>query len=112
MMNQFYKHCDALLRVLPEKIIMEQWEVASFLGVSDEYASCVIEQLRNDKLADGSGFGPVSRNNRTSSFPNFYKDKIKELKANNRTKTYAHWGFWLGVIGMLMQIVQLTMKVI
>ncbi len=106
-MNQFYKHCDALLRVLPKEIIMEQSKVASYLGVSDKYASSVIEQLRNDKLADGLGFGPVSRNHRTSSYPNFYKDKIKELKADKRTKVYALWGFWLGVIGMLLQLVQL-----
>lgn len=83
---------------------MEVSEVVLRLGVSNEYAQTVVDQLRKDGLAGGMGWGPISRNNRTFTFPNFYLDKIKEIKEVNRTKIYARFGFWIAVISVLWQI--------
>ena len=110
-MRNFYKQCDKLLQVLPSRISMNQSEVAELLKVSEDYARTVIDQLRNDGVAGGFGSGPVSKNNRTSTFPNFYKDREKELRKKTRTDRYAFWGFWISVIVALWQLLQPLLKV-
>lgn len=89
---------------------MNQSEVAEFLNVSDDYARAVIDQLRNDGVAGGFGAGPISRNNRTSTFPNFYKDIILKEKDDRRTKCFAVWAFWISVTLALWQFVQPLLK--
>lgn len=83
---------------------MKLSEVAELLAVSEEYAQTVIDQLRKDDLAGGTGWGPVSRNNRTSTCANFYLDKIRNIKEARRTKIYARLGFWIAVISVVWQI--------
>lgn len=109
-MSDFYWQCDKLLRVLPSRITMNQSEVARLLNVSDDYARTVIDQLRNDGVAGGFGAGPISRNNRTSTFPDFYKDIIRKEKDYRRTKRYAVWAFWISVTLALWQFVQPLLK--
>ncbi len=104
MTVEFYSHCHRLLLILPQKISMELSEVAEILVVSEDYAQSVVDQLRKDGLAGGIGWGPVSRNNRTSTFTSFYLDKIKEIKESHRTKIFALWGFWIAVISVVWQI--------
>ena len=104
MSIEFYSHCHTLLRILQNEISMQLSEVAELLAVSEEYAQTVIDQLRKDGLAGGMGWGPISRNNRTSTFPNFYLDKVKEIKETNRTRIYARFGFWIAVISVVWQI--------
>lgn len=109
MSINFFRHCDRLLKVLPSEVIMEPSKVAQYLNVPEPYALTVIERLRNDRLADGFGTGPVSRNMRTSVFPDFYIDEIKKIKDARRTSLYARWGFWLAVISTLWQIISLIL---
>ena len=84
---------------------MKLSEVAELLAVSEEYAQTVIDQLRKDDLAGGTGWGPVSRNNRTSTCANFYLDKIRNIKEARRTKILMRdWDFWIAVISVVWQI--------
>ena len=104
MDEEFLLKCDALLNALPSERIMNPSEAAGYLGVSEDYAITVIDRLRKDGLASGVGTGPVSKNNRTSTFPNFYKIEIRKIKEERKTRLYAWWGFWIAVISISWQI--------
>lgn len=101
-----------LLKELQSAISMEPSTIAQYLNVSEEYALTVIERLRMDGLAGGIGTGPVSRNNHTSTFQDFYINKIKEMRDEKRTRLYARWGFWMAVIGTAWQILEWILPLI
>ena len=110
MNKEFYLKCDALLKLLQKEIIMEPSDVAATLGVTIQYARTVVEQLRKDGFAGGVGTGPVSRTDKTYTFTDFYKRKIKEDAIEHRTKIFSICGFWLAVISILWQVLEYLLQ--
>lgn len=107
---EFYKNCDKLLNVLPSRRIMEEAEIAVFLNVDDLYARAVAKRLRADGLASGSGWGPTSMNENTSTFRNFYKEKIEELKRERNKYRTALWTSWAAITISVVSLIVSILK--
>lgn len=98
MDKNFYLKCDALLKILPKEITMEPTAVREYLNVSYSYARTVIDQLRSDGLAGGYGTGPISKNDKTETYKDYYTQKIKSIKQESRKITTAIWSSWIAII--------------
>ena len=102
--RSFYRKCKKLQSKLANDRIMNEPEVAEFLGVSSQYASEVMNQLVKDSLGSRYGYGPISRVNATVVDLKFYNRKIRDMNNGLITRLIAIGSFILSIISILMQV--------